>query len=215
VTKSRRRAFRRVLGCSSGAPDPVLECRAGEDVGDELVAVEARPALLGAREQLERHPERGGLRAGALGHARAQLDGGEARLDRIRGSQMPPVLGAERAERGELAPVAVELVDCPGVLGRRTPRRRSRGRPARRVRSALPSSDAAASWPAAAGAWGGRRGRWRSCAPTALLARRDDVAHVCRLPVRLSGNSAKTASCVARRASGGGRAAACAAPPPP
>jgi hypothetical protein len=133
------------------------------------------------REQLERHPERGGLRAGALGHARAQLDGGDARLDRIRGSQMPPC-SARNAQnavswRRSRSSLSIALGYLAGEL-----RTEGLAGAARRVRSALPSSDAAASWPAAAGAWGGRRGRW-SCAPTALLARRDDVAQVCRLPV--------------------------------
>jgi hypothetical protein len=38
---------------------------AGEDVGDELVAVEAPPALFGALEQLERHPERAAFEPGS------------------------------------------------------------------------------------------------------------------------------------------------------
>src|SRR5206468_12497640 len=58
---------------------------AGEDVGDELMAVEAPPAVFGGLEQLERHPQRCGFAAGALGDARAQLDRREAALDRARG----------------------------------------------------------------------------------------------------------------------------------
>ncbi len=51
-----------LVGVFVGDPDPVGEAGAGEHVGDELVAVESAPALLGGLEQLERHPERGGYR---------------------------------------------------------------------------------------------------------------------------------------------------------
>ena len=115
-------------GCSGGDPlvlrsgvvfgdlDAVLELHVVEHVGDELVAVEASPALLRALEQLVGHRERGGLRAGALRDAGAQADGREARLDRIRGPQMAPVLGGIVIERRQRLPVAIELRERLRVL---------------------------------------------------------------------------------------------------
>ena len=62
--------------------------RAGEHVGNEFVAVEAPPTPLRSVQQLVGHRERRLLAARALRHARAQLDGREARLDRVAGPQV-------------------------------------------------------------------------------------------------------------------------------
>src|SRR5215210_8934690 len=82
-----------------GDLDAVLERRAGEHVRDELVAVEASPALLGGVEQLVGHRACRVPAAGTLGHASAQLDRGEAALDRVAGPEVTPVLGGEVVER--------------------------------------------------------------------------------------------------------------------
>jgi hypothetical protein len=60
-------------------------------------------------QELVGHRERRLLGARALGDPGAELDGREARLDRVRGPQVAPVLGGEVVERGQVLPVAVEL----------------------------------------------------------------------------------------------------------
>jgi hypothetical protein len=62
ITRAKRQAATSssvVVGCSAGTRNPVDERGAGQDVGDELVAVEAPPAFLGGLEQLEHHAEGG------------------------------------------------------------------------------------------------------------------------------------------------------------
>jgi hypothetical protein len=49
-----------------GGQHAVLERHAVEYVGDDVVAVEPPPALLGCREQLVGHRERCGLRSGTF-----------------------------------------------------------------------------------------------------------------------------------------------------
>ena len=97
-------------------PDAVLEPGAVEHVGDEVVAVEPPLSFLSGGEQLVGHRERRGLRAGAFRDACAQPDGGEGAFDRVRGPQVPPVLGREVVERGQLRPVAVELASAFGYF---------------------------------------------------------------------------------------------------
>ena len=105
--------------------DAVLELHPGEHVGDELVAVEAPPALARGIEPLVGHRQRGLLRARALRHARAQLEGREARLDRVGRSEVPPVLRGAVVERRQRGPVLVELRDGRGYLASNSSRKRS------------------------------------------------------------------------------------------
>ncbi len=56
-------------------------------------ALTARPAVLSCLDQLERHRQTGRARAGTFGDFGAVPDGGERRLDRIRGAQVHPMLG--------------------------------------------------------------------------------------------------------------------------
>ena len=125
----RRRPSRRhlvVVGVVVGDPDAVLELHAGEHVGDELVAVEPPPALLGGVEQLVGHRQRGLLGAGALGDAGAQLDGREAALDRVAWSA-----GGASARRGSrrtrsgAAQSRSSLATALGYLASNSSRKRS------------------------------------------------------------------------------------------
>ena len=132
--------------------------------------VDGAPAGLGGLDQLERHRDAGGPGAGALGDPLAQPDGGEGRLDRVRGAQVDPVLGGEVVERQQHVEVVGDLRDGLGPLGAvarpRTPSppprrgpcpRRCRSPPAPPSRRGAPTSAA-------------RRGRCRSCA-TSTAAR--------------------------------------------
>lgn len=94
----------------------VLEAHAGKHVGDEFVAVEASPALLGGVEELVGHRERGLLRPGTLRDLGPELDGREAALDRVGGPEVAPVLGGEVVERQQLGLVIGDLLDGLGEL---------------------------------------------------------------------------------------------------
>lgn len=54
-------------------PKTVAEADAGPDLGDDVRGVQASPALMGHREQLERHRRAGRPGAGILGNALATL----------------------------------------------------------------------------------------------------------------------------------------------
>jgi hypothetical protein len=49
--------------------------------------VDGAPAAFGGQEELERHRDTGGTRAGSLGDPLPQSDGGEGGLDRVGGTQ--------------------------------------------------------------------------------------------------------------------------------
>lgn len=67
------------------------------------------PAVLGGLDQLEHHRERGSGAARAAGDLGAELDGGERRLDWVRGPQVDPVFGREVIEREQFLPVVGDL----------------------------------------------------------------------------------------------------------
>jgi hypothetical protein len=73
--------------------------------------VHGAPAVLGGEDELERHRQSGGARAGTPGDLRAVPDGGEGRLDRVGGAQVDPVLGRVVIERQELLGVVGDLGD--------------------------------------------------------------------------------------------------------
>ena len=97
--------------------DAVLEPRAGADQGDQVGSGDRAPPVLGGLDELEHHGEGGGRASGAAGDLGAELDGGERRLDRVRGPQVDPVLGREVVERQQFLLVVGDLRDGLGPLG--------------------------------------------------------------------------------------------------
>jgi hypothetical protein len=79
--------------------------------------VHGTPPRLCGLDELERHRDSGGPRAGPLGDPLTQPDGGEGRLDRIGGTQVDPVLGRVVIERQEHVHVLGDLRDRLGPLG--------------------------------------------------------------------------------------------------
>src|SRR5674476_1409008 len=63
----------------------VFEAGPGSDEGDQVWCVHGAPPALGGFDELERHRDAGGFGPGALGDLGAVADGGEGRLDRVRG----------------------------------------------------------------------------------------------------------------------------------
>lgn len=57
--------------------------------------IEPAPGALRGLQQLERHRQSRGSRAGPLGHSRAELHRGEGGLNRIGAPEMLPVRGRE------------------------------------------------------------------------------------------------------------------------
>ena len=78
-------------------------------------SIDAPPARLGGLEQLERHRRARVAAARSLGHALAQPDGGEGRLDRVGGASVFPVLGGEVVEHQQRVEVTGDLGDRLGV----------------------------------------------------------------------------------------------------
>src|SRR5665648_1008489 len=83
----------------------VFEAGPGSDEGDQVWCVHGAPPALGGFDELERHRDAGGFGPGALGDLGAVADGGEGRLDRVRGPQVDPVLGGVVVEREQLLDV--------------------------------------------------------------------------------------------------------------
>jgi hypothetical protein len=63
---------------------------ASADQRDQVRRVHGTPAALGGLDELERHRDPGGARAGSLGDPLAEPHGGEGRRDRIGGAQVDP-----------------------------------------------------------------------------------------------------------------------------
>src|SRR5256714_13874892 len=106
--RSRRMAFDEL---------PAGERGTGTDEGDEVGCVDRAPAGLGGFDELKRHREAGGLGAGPFSDLGAVPDGGERRLDRVRGAQVDPVLGGEVVEGEQLVEVVGDLRDRLAELG--------------------------------------------------------------------------------------------------
>ena len=89
------------LGVLSGPFDEfaVDEGRAGTEQGDEVGSVDGAPAVLRCLDELERHRQPCGPRAGALGDLGPVPDSGEGGLDRVGRAQMHPVLGGVAPSR--------------------------------------------------------------------------------------------------------------------
>ena len=85
--------------------DPVAEFNPLDDFGQAVLAVELAPFLPGREQQLVRHGQRGLSAEAALGLGGPMPDGGESALDRVRGSDVFPVLGREVIERQQLGAV--------------------------------------------------------------------------------------------------------------
>ena len=97
--------------------DSIDELNSGNDVGQELAAVEESPFLGGGLHQLEDHREASGARAVALGAAMPQADGGERAFDRVGGSQVDPVLGREVVEGEQHVAILRQALGGLGILG--------------------------------------------------------------------------------------------------
>jgi hypothetical protein len=82
-------------------------------------AVDGAPAGLCGLDELERHRDSGGPRAGSLGDPLPQPDGGEGRLDRVSGTQVDPVLGRVVVEREEHASAPSPTASTGAVIPRR------------------------------------------------------------------------------------------------
>jgi hypothetical protein len=78
--------------------------------------VDGAPPVLGGLDELERHGDAGGPGAGSLGDPLAEPDGGEGRLDRVRGAQVDPVLGGAVVEGQQDVEVIDDLRDGLGPL---------------------------------------------------------------------------------------------------
>src|SRR5665647_3933701 len=95
----------------------VFEAGLGSDEGDQVWCVHVAAPALGGFYELERHRDAGGFGPGALGDLGAVADGGEGRLDRVRGPQVDPVLGGVVVEREQLLDVIGDLRHGLGELG--------------------------------------------------------------------------------------------------
>ena len=60
-----------------------VEAGSGADECDEVGCVDRAPSGLGGLDELERHRDAGGPRAGSLGDPLPQPDGGEGRLEAL------------------------------------------------------------------------------------------------------------------------------------
>lgn len=96
--------------------DSLRERGAGSDERDEVRAVDGSPAILGGFEELVGHGQPGRAGAGSFGDSGAQPDGGEGRLDRVRGFEVNPVLGGEIVEGQQLLSVVGDLGGGLGVF---------------------------------------------------------------------------------------------------
>jgi hypothetical protein len=71
----------------------VLEHGSGVNEGDQVGCVDRSPAGLRGLDELERHRQPSRSRARPFSDLASVSDGGESRLDGIRGAQMNPVFG--------------------------------------------------------------------------------------------------------------------------
>src|SRR5712691_10170379 len=94
-----------------------MEENAGAYEGQQLGCVQLAPGALGSEQQFERHREPRRARACPLGDTLAQLDGREGGLDRVRRSQVFPVLGRQIVEREQLLRLAFKRRDGLWILG--------------------------------------------------------------------------------------------------
>src|SRR5215470_10480235 len=78
--------------------EPIGEFHTENQFWQLVVAVEASPSFLRSFNKLEDHGERGAVRQAALRPDRAVAHGCERAFDRVRGSQVLPVLGGEVVE---------------------------------------------------------------------------------------------------------------------
>lgn len=80
-----------------------FEAGSGADEGEEVGRIHGPPPLLGGLDELEDHGQGGGAGAGAAGDLGPQPDGGEGRLDGVRGAQVDAgstLVAARRTGRG-------------------------------------------------------------------------------------------------------------------
>ena len=75
--------------------DPVAEFNPLNDFGQAARTVEFAPFLLGGQHQLVGHRQCGLAAEAAFGLGGSMADGGECALDRVRRSDVLPVLGRE------------------------------------------------------------------------------------------------------------------------
>ena len=78
--------------------DPVAELNPLDDFGQPVLTVEFAPFLLGRQYQLVGHRQRRLAAEAAFGLGGSVPDGGEGALNRVRGSDVLPVLGREIVE---------------------------------------------------------------------------------------------------------------------
>lgn len=88
--------------------------RAGPDERDQVRGVDRALTRLCGLDELERHGHARGPRARTAGDLGPVSDGGEGRLDGVRGAQVDPVLGGVVVEREQLLEVVGDLRGGPG-----------------------------------------------------------------------------------------------------
>jgi hypothetical protein len=81
-----------------------------------MMCVDGAPPVLGGHDQLERHGQLGRLVAGPASDLCAVPDGGEGRLDGVRGPQMDPAFRGVVVEGEQLVEVVGALRDAWGNL---------------------------------------------------------------------------------------------------
>ena len=95
---------------------PILEDDTRADEREEVVRIEPAPGALRSLQQLERHRQSGGARAGPLGHSRAERHRGESGLNRVGAPEMFSVRGRELEVRQEPAHVSDQRLHGFGIL---------------------------------------------------------------------------------------------------
>ena len=91
--------------------DPVAELNPLDDFGQAVLPVEFAPFLLGRQHQLVGHRQRRLAAEAAFGLGGSVPDGGEGAFDRVRRSDVLPVLGREVVEGEQISAVLGQAFD--------------------------------------------------------------------------------------------------------
>jgi len=91
----------------------VAELNPLDDLGEGVLTIEPAPFLLGGQQQLMGHGQCGLAAGAAFGLGGSMPDGGKSALDRVRGSDVLPVLGREVVKRQQVGAVLGQAFHRP------------------------------------------------------------------------------------------------------